>query len=433
MPFEWIENEKLGEKYAFIRHKSGLPIYVVPKDFSSTYAVFATKYGSLQNSFAVGEEKDFTRVPDGIAHFLEHKMFEEEDGGDAFDRFAPFGASANAFTSFDMTAYLFSTTSEVYDPLRVLLSFVTHPHFTDANVQKEQGIIGQEIAMCEDRPGTRLYYEAMRALYRDHPITIHICGTVDSIGRITPEILYRCYHAFYQLSNMVLCVVGRADPARILAICDELLPEKPELPLRVPEFSAEKGVQEKRRSVEMAIAEPLFMIGIKDDNAPKEPEELARRKTAIGILNSLLFSASSPLHARLYDTGLITEPLSAEYEAGNGYAHNLVTGTAKDPERVYQEIVRYLTEVKATPPSESDFLRTRRARYANEICFFDKTDDIGNAFVEELFDGTDIFHACDRILSISYEETVALISELFCEEKLCMATVMPITEEGSDA
>ncbi len=429
MSFKWIESDKLQEKYAFFRHKSGLPVYVVPKDFSSTYAIFATKYGSLQNSFKVGDESDFLPVPDGVAHFLEHKMFEEEDGSDAFDKFAPFGASANAFTSFDMTAYLFSTTNEVYDPLRILLSFVSHPHFTDKNVAKEQGIIGQEIAMCEDRPGTRLYYETMRALYKDNPITVSICGTKESIAEITPAILYRCYHAFYQLSNMVLCVVGRVDPEKVLAICDEILPEKPALPFSLPIVKNEKGIADARRTVKMAVAEPIFMIGLKDDDAPKDPELLARRKTIMSILNSLLFSASSPLHARLYDTGLITEPLSADYEAGDSYAHNLISGTAKDPEKVYTAIMEYLREVKKNLPPEEDFLRTRRARYANEIRFFDKTEDIGDAFVEELFDGTDIFRACDRILSLTYSETMQLFAELFREESFCMATVTPVSDE----
>ncbi len=420
-----FQNEILQEEYIRIEHESGLPIYIFPKDFSSTYAIMATKYGSLQTAFRFEDEEEFIPVPDGVAHFLEHKMFEEEDGSDAFDKFAPFGASANAYTSFDTTAYLFSTTGSISEPLRVLLSFVTHPHFTKENVEKEQGIIGQEIDMCEDRPGTRLYYEAMGALYGKHPISHSICGTKASISEITPDILYRCYEAFYRYSNMALCIVGRADPEEVARIADEILPKKSDRKVVSLPLTRGTEIASQRVTLPMAVSEPLFMIGVKDTGAPLSGEALTRRGTVTEIVNDILFSASSPLHARLYDSGLILGDLSAGYEYGEGYAHNLISGMGKDPEAVYREVLRYLEEVKETPFSEEDFLRTKRAAYAGEICFFDKTEDIGNAFIDDLFHGSDIFDSFKRTASVTYEEAVALLRELFRPENIILAVITP--------
>ena len=216
-------NDSLGEMYYEIRHRSGLPIYVIPKDLSTTYALFATRYGSLDNCFSVNESEAPLTVPDGIAHFLEHKMFEAEDGTDTFERFAQIGASANAFTSNDMTAYEFSCTDEPYKALEILLDYVTHPYFTKENVQKEQGIIGQEIGMCDDNPMRRLYYELLNLLYAKDKVRINICGTKESIAEITPELLYQCYNTFYRLSNMALIICGRVECDPIIEVADRLL------------------------------------------------------------------------------------------------------------------------------------------------------------------------------------------------------------------
>ena len=423
--FTITEEPKLQEKYYYHKHKSGLRIYILPKNFSTYYAIFATKYGSLERTFRVAGEKDFVTVPDGVAHFLEHKMFEEEDGSDAFEKFAPFGASANAYTSFDKTAYLFSCTDHFYDSLRVLLSFVKHPYFTDANVKKEQGIIGQEIGMCQDRPSTQLYYTLMNALYSQHNIRTEICGTVDTIAKITPDILYRCYRTFYNLSNMALCVVGNVSPDDVVALADELLPPEPPVEIETIYPKETEKVAAEYKEIHMQVARPMFMIGVKDTVADGDSHMRERRAATLNLLLDLLFSETSPLHASLYEAGLISRALDAEYEYGNGYAHALIGGESDDPEKVFRLVKEEIAARKKSPPSEQDFCRVRRTAYADNIRLFDSTEDIGNAFIDDLFSGSDIFTATTLVNDIQYDEVLSMLNEFFKDDNMTLTVVKP--------
>ena len=263
-PYECFESTALNEKYYKIAHSSGLTVFVYPKALSTAYVMFSTHYGSLERTFRT-DDGSFVTVPDGVAHFLEHKLFEEEDGSDAFAKFAPLGASANAFTSHEMTSYLFSTTDHLEEALTVLLDFVTHPFFTDENVKKEQGIIAQEIGMCEDDPNNRLYYALMRSLFRDHNIKIDIAGTVESIAEITPTTLYQCYRTFYSLSNMVLTVCGDISPEAVMDVVSRTLPEEKDTKVIECTYPEEtKEVASSRCDLSMSVATPLFALGIKD-------------------------------------------------------------------------------------------------------------------------------------------------------------------------
>lgn len=251
-----VKSERLGDKYYEIKHPSGLKIFVYPKERNnSTYAVFGTRYGSIDNCFRVNGETH--RVPAGIAHYLEHKLFESADG-DAFARYAKTGASANAYTSFDMTCFLFSCTENVYDSLEILLDFVQSPYFTEQTVQKEQGIIGQEIKMYEDDPQWRVLFNLLESLYRTHPVKTDIAGTVESIAQITPELLYECYHTFYNLNNMVLSIAGDVDLNRILQLCDRML--KPSKPVAVERiFDPEPDEIVKTRATRSCRWQPRFL------------------------------------------------------------------------------------------------------------------------------------------------------------------------------
>ena len=211
-----IYSDFLRETFYYVRHKSGLRIVFVPKDFTSYYAMLGVNYGSVDSSFRYGDENSFTKVPDGIAHYLEHKMFENEDGTDAFAVFSKNGANANAFTTNNLTAYLFSCTSNFEENLTALLEFVRNPFFTEENVEKERGIIAEEIEMYDDDPYSALHYGMLGLLYQNHPIKINVAGTVESVGEITPDHLYRCYNAFYRLENMVLSVSGNTDIDSVL-------------------------------------------------------------------------------------------------------------------------------------------------------------------------------------------------------------------------
>ena len=226
-----ITGKQVGDSYWKIQHPSGLTILLYPKEnCSTTYAIFGTRYGSIDNCFQRSDEPAPETVPEGIAHYLEHKLFESEDG-DAFERYAKTGASANAFTSFESTCYLFSCTDKLYESLEILLDFVQSPYFTEQTVQKEQGIIGQEIKMYDDDPSWRVMFNYLKAMYHSHPIKEDIAGTVESIAKITPELLYRCYNTFYNLGNMVLALAGNFDKEKVLEVCDRML--KPAEPVSV--------------------------------------------------------------------------------------------------------------------------------------------------------------------------------------------------------
>ena len=253
-------SEKLHEEYVGFRHKSGLQVYVFPKKMSTSYAMIATKYGSLDNRFKTKADTAFTTVPAGIAHFLEHKMFENENGVDTFERFGETGANANAYTSFDHTAYLFSSTERFYESLEILLDCVTHPYFTPETVTKEQGIIAREIQMYEDSPNSLLYYELMRAIYEKNDVRTEVAGTVESIGDITADLLYKCYDTFYNLNNMVLCVCGEADAEHVEAILDRTL-KQAEDPGIVRSYPTERPEVYKKRTENWAAAKPQLRYG----------------------------------------------------------------------------------------------------------------------------------------------------------------------------
>lgn len=257
------ENRSINEKFYTLHHASGLDIYVIPKKHSTAFAVFGTRYGSADRTFKLAGEDDYLTVPDGVAHFLEHKMFENEDGTDAFALYAPFGGNANAFTSFTSTVYLFSCTEHFDENLRVLLSFVTSPHFTEETVRKEQGIIGEEIKMYIDNPSWRVYFNLLRALYVHHPVRVDIAGTVESIAQITPEILYRCYNTFYNLHNMALCICGDVTPEQVKAVADEVLKPAPEQEILRQYPDEPDEVCRPRIEESLEVSRPLFNIGIK--------------------------------------------------------------------------------------------------------------------------------------------------------------------------
>lgn len=420
-----ISYEAIGERYYTYRHKSGLCVFVIPKDFSTSYAILATKYGSIEKTFRQKGDADFITVPSGVAHFLEHKLFEEEDGSDAFLKFAPYGASANAYTTFDETAYLFSCTDNFEASLRVLLSFVTHPHFTDENVKKEQGIIGQEIGMCDDKPSNRLYYSTLQGMYEKHAVRENICGSVASIAKITPDILYRCYRTFYHPSNMVLCVVGNADVDTVARAVDDLIPDT--CPIEIETFVEEEGrkVSAERVECRMPVSRPEFMIGIKDEPCT-DPRSSMKRAVAFDILFDLLFSKSADLYTELYEAGLISHELSSDYSYGSGYAHAMISGSSDDPDEVYRRIAAAVQKANEVPPSAEDFERARRALYADSIRMFDSVEELGDCFTSLALTGCDAFDLLSTIESIRYEDVLTLLGQILLPQRTTFSVIMPI-------
>lgn len=424
------ENQMLGEKNYSFKHKSGLEVFVFPKKMTTSYAILATRYGAVDNKFKLDTDSEFTCVPDGIAHFLEHKLFECEGGIDAFELFAKTGASANAYTSNTMTGYLFSCTENFYESLEILLDFVTHPYFTEKTVQKEQGIIAQEIKMYEDNPGARLHKELMKALYKKNKMRIDVAGTVESIGKITAEILYKCYNTFYNLNNMTLSICGDVDVSMVEQACDRMLTEAPKITvIRDTEDRDEpKEVNQKRVYCELDVSKPIFAIGIKDTDIPCNPSERMKKAYAMEILDEVLFSQSSAFYNELYEENLIAQDLSSGCELAKGYSFNVISSESSDPEQVYNRFVAYIEETKKNGIDKTAFELAKRTVYASNIKSFDSTEDIANNFIFNHFDGADFLDAPEIIETIDAEYVTGLLNDCFKEEYYAMSVVNPIGE-----
>ena len=425
MKIETRENARLGEKYFYTKHSSGLDIYLFPKSFTTTYAVFATKYGSIDRVFRVAGEDSDTVIPDGLAHFMEHKLFENEDGTDTFSRYAKFGGSANAYTSFEKTAYLFYATDNVKENLEVLLDFVRHPYFTKETVDKEQGIIGQEIKMYDDLPSWKVYFNMLSALYQNHPVKIDIAGTVDSIAEITPEILHKTYKCFYNLSNMVLCVSGNIEMKDVLDVADKILtkPDEEIIIERKTVFEPEEIAQEKIvQSLDVAL--PLYNIGLKLKH-PETAEGKYKFFVENNILLTLLFDESSDFYGKLYDGGLINGKFGANYEAFRDVAMVCIGGSGEDPDTVFAEVKNEFENRKANFFTEEEFERAKKALYAAQLSCFDGTEQIASTFLSLVFEGMDLLELADYIAKATYEDVKSCFMENYRTDRMAISVIVP--------
>ncbi len=425
------ENKQINEKYWLVKHKSGIDILVSEKKLSSTYAIFATRYGSIDNCFRLRGEEQYTRVPDGIAHFLEHKLFDNEGGEDTFSRYARTGANANAYTSFDITAYLFSCADNFGESLEILLDFVTHPYFTAASVKKEQGIIGQEIKMYEDNPATRLFFDCMASMYLRHNIRLDICGTVESIAKITPEILYRCCDVFYDLSNMTLAICGDVSVDEIIEIADKTLPEcsRKEIerePICEPDEIARPYFERR-----MQVAKPLFSIGVKDKTPSDDAFEMSRRDLGMKILNLMLFGKSSPLYTELYSSGLIGNDFSFEYDGCRGCNFNLISGESGEPQQVYDKIKEYIAAKLVSGLDESEFERCKKVLYAAIIRTFDSSESVASELLYNHMEGSDFLDMPNVMEKTDFAYTEALFREFYADKQFAFNVILPL-EENND-
>ena len=423
-------SERLGERYVRIDHESGLAIYIFPKVLSTTYAILSARYGSVDRKFRL-EGGTWVEVPDGVAHFLEHKLFENEDGSDSFERFSELGADANAYTTCNRTSYLFSCTDRLEESLEELLNFVTHPHFTKASVKREQGIIAEEIRMYDDNPWERCFQNLMEGLYERNPIRVNICGTEKTIAEITPKILNDCYRAFYQLSNMALIVCGEVEEEAVLRVADRVLPKQGKMIPVERWIELEDATSYRSRvSARMQVAKPIFSIGIKDGKVPTDPRERIRRDAAMSLLEEILFSRSGRFYNTLFEEGLITPSYSYGYSIAEGFAFHALTGECDDPEEIERRFLAFLEEAKREGVSREDFERCRRALYADVIRNYDSTEDIATELLTFVFDGGELFDYPSVIESLTWEEINTLLLELPDRSALCLSAVYPM--EGQE-
>ena len=418
-----VKSERLGESYFEIDHPSGLKILVYPKkNYAATYAVFGTRYGSIDTEFRLNGEEKFTCVPEGIAHFLEHKLFESEDL-DAFERYAKTGASANAYTSFDKTCYLFSCTGKFQESLEILLDFVTHPYFTEKTVQKEQGIIGQEIQMCRDEAGWEALFSLLRAMYKTHPVRIDIAGTVESIAEITPELLYKCYETFYNFSNMVLCVAGNVTPDEVLSVADRLL--KPQKPIEIErKFHREpREVAETYTEETLSVAFPIFSLGFKE--AVETPERSLREILISDIILEAVAGKTSAFYSELLEAGLINTSFESEYFCGYGYAAWIFTGESPDGREVQKRITARIRALQESGISEADFERIRKKLYGRSIMQFNDIDGIANAMVSAYFCKEGLFDETEILQSLTLDEVNARLRTALQTDCASLSVIKP--------
>lgn len=405
---------------------NGLQVYVLPKPgFKKTYATFSTKYGSIDNHFRVEGAQD-TSVPDGIAHFLEHKMFEEPEG-DIFAKFASQGASANAFTSFDQTVYLFSATENIPENLETLINFVQHPYFTDQNVDKEKGIIGQEIGMYRDNPDWRVYFGLIEAMYLVHPVHIDIAGTVESIGTITKETLYTCYNAFYHPSNMLLFVVGGVDPEEVMKLVRENQAKKQYEPQGGIDrlFEDEpKEVHEKRRETRLPVSLPKCLFGFKETKLGLTGEALMRRDLTTKLALDLLLGPSTKLYQKLYDMNLISDSFGHEYNSSPNYAFSAIGGDTSDPDRMMAVIQEEANAILSSGFKEEDFERARKKKIGGYLRMLNSPENIAHEFTRYRFRGGDLFGVLSVYESLTLNEVNERLREHIDWEQLSVSIVV---------
>lgn len=419
----------LGEKYYKIHHPSGLAIYVYPKDVSTSVATLAVSYGGGDLRFRLAGEGEYTEISGGVAHFLEHKMFEMEDGADAFDYFAETGADANAFTSSLTTCYLFSCTESFDESLKILLNMVTHPHFTDESVEREKDIITQEIKMTEDQPSDAIYYGLMKSLYKENSHRIRVDGTVDSIRTITADTLRRAHSVFYNLRNMALFVCGNVSPESVIAVADEMLTAATVSPAEVERKVEPRTVVHSRFFREMQVSKPLFCIGVKDTDISPDPRERMKKQCVMDILNNVLFSRSSPFRDSLYESGLISS-LSYGFTHCLEVSHNILSGESSDPEAVYEKYCAYIEQMQKDGIDPEAFERCKRVLYANCVASFDDASEICHNMMDTILDGEAPFDEPHIIASLTVEDANAVLRSLFCEDATAMAVIAPLSEKN---
>ena len=415
--------ERIGEEVFRATLPNGLPVYIVPKKgFSRKYALFATRYGGMDMRF----EKDgqWLDTPAGIAHYLEHKMFDTEDGN-ALQELAKNGAEPNAFTSNAITCYYFDATEKFYESLEILLSFVSVPYFTDESVQKEQGIIAQEIGMIEDNPEWQVYKQLMQALYHTSPARTPVAGSVESISHITAQTLYDCHKAFYTPANMCLVVVGDVKPERIIASANQILPAKSG-PLIRRDYGAEEELTAAEHfvSAAMEVSMPTFLVGFKCP--PQHGGEQQHRFTAIGELAcDVLMGESSPLYARLYAEGLINGSFGAAFDLLPGASYVYAGGDSKDPQAVAEAILAEAQRLVSQGVDGDYYRRVVNANFGAALKALNSFESIAVSMAEGCFQGYDPYRFPEVYDSITVEDVLDFLRQNMTRDHMALSVITP--------
>ena len=419
-----IENTKVKEKLYIEKLENGLTIMIIPKKgIKKKYAIWGTYYGSNNNKFVVPGEQNVTEVPDGVAHYLEHKMFEQENGANSLDVLTSLGVNANAYTTNDHTAYLFECTDKFEEAFAELADYIQHPYFTDENVEKERGIIGQEISMYDDDPGWAVYLNAMKGMYKNNPVRIDTAGTQETIAKIDKDILYKCYKTFYHPSNMVLVLCGDFEPEKLVEDIKQKQVNKEKQGQIKKIFDQEpEEINQKETKVQMEVSIPDFIIAYKDKI---QKEEMVKKHIAIEILLKLILGKSSNLYKNLYAEGLLQQELEIAYEFSDNYAHVLIGGQSVEPIKVRNYINEEFERIKRDGIIEEDFDRIKRMIYGEYIKEYNDVSNIARMFLSDYFKGINSFDYLEEIETVTKEYAYQVLKEVFLEEKQVISIVEP--------
>ena len=420
---EYLDFPRVGERMYCEILENGLHVFVFPKpDFQKCYAFFAANYGGMDLRFCL--DGDWRDTPAGVAHYLEHKMFDTPEGN-ALQKLTAAGASPNAFTSNAITGYYFECTQQVEENLRTLLSFVSVPYFTQESVDKEQGIIDQEIGMIEDDPDWKVFTNLMRALYVHHPIRISVAGSVESISHITPKTLYDCHKAFYHPANMVLCVAGNIRMEQVCQAAREILPQE-RTPVAQKDYGPEEPetVAQSQLEERMAVSGPIFQLGYKGD-APEQGDAGLRQQLLGELACEVLLGNSTPLYARLYQRGLINRNFSYGYDSATGCSFLAAGGESRDPEAVRDAVEAEARRIGQVGVDQALWERVKKGVYGGKVRSLNSFETLCVGQAQSFFAGRNFLQFGDLFAEIQKKDVEDLIARWVVPARTALSVVRP--------
>ena len=393
------------------------------KTTQKKYAMWGVNFGSIDNHFINPDNNKEIKIPDGVAHFLEHKMFEQENGVNSLDALSSLGVDANAYTTNDYTTYLFECTDNFYEALDELMDYVQHPYYTDENVEKEKGIIGQEINMYDDYPTWKVYMNAMECLYHNNPVKLDIAGTIESITPITKETLYDCYNTFYTPSNMLMVITGDFEPEKLIQEIKNRIVKnenKGEIKRIYPKEPEE--INKEKIEAVMDVNNPIFVIAIKDKTLENETEQV-KKHIAIEILLNIIAGKSSKLYKKLYEKGIVMSPLDLDYEFSKQYAHIAISGQSNEPEKVMEELKKEIEKLKKEGLEKQQFERIKKKIYGDYITEYNDISGVARMLMADYFKGINSFEYIEKHKQVTKEYAEKILREIFDENKMVISIV----------
>ncbi|MDD2627408.1 MAG: pitrilysin family protein [Clostridia bacterium] len=418
-------NNTINEEVKSTVLENGLRVYIYPrKGYTKKMGMLGTVFGSIDNEI-IYENNKVTKLPDGIAHFLEHKLFEQE-GANALDIFSKMGVDTNAYTTFDHTVYYFETADKYEESLEELIEFVSSPYFTDKNVEKEKGIIGQEIKMYEDEPNAVVYYNLLKCLYKTHPVNIDIAGTIETITPITKEILYECYNAYYSLSNMFLLIIGDVNVDETIEEVKRLTKiykNNKNIKIIKKEFIEQEEIVKKEINKKLEVAVPMECIGFKLN--PYKGQKKIKGEIIAEIINDACFSKSSDFYERLYEMGIVSSEPDFSFEGGNGYSYLLISSYIIKVEEYEKEIIEYLEKLKKEGIKEEDFNRVINKKIGDVIYSSERMNWVYRSIIDGILNDTEVFKPIQILKEITKEDINDFLKETIVFEKMAISRILP--------